>query len=92
MSHNNGSRVTIIYYGLGAYTFALKYNVYDAYLMYHIPNSDAQFVKLDQYVYVQGNIKVLVRDEEDAEPGAEVQAPHAQNVVTTYLTLYQVTE
>jgi hypothetical protein len=52
MSHNQGSRVTIIYYGLGAYTFPLKYNVYDAYLMYHIPNSDVQFVKLDQYVYV----------------------------------------
>ena len=36
-------------------------------------------------------MKVLVRDEEDAEPGTELQA-HAQNVVTTYLTLYQVSE
>ena len=70
--HNTGNRMTIIFYGLGAYTFLLKFGLSDTYIMYNIQNSDVQLVKLDQTVYIQANLKVLVRDEEDAEAGAEV--------------------
>ena len=71
--HNFGTRITIIYYGLGAFTFPLRFDGNDSQLMYHTPYSDAQFVKYNNALYVQGNMKVTVRDEEDGENSAGEQ-------------------